>query len=74
MKSIHSVKINPQNGNSHKERKAIQFMKSTPTSRAERNDPQEREDLIREITKKLKHLDLKTLAQVNWNLSRKWGA
>ena len=49
-------------------------MKSTPTSRAERNDPQEREDLIREITKKLKRLDSKALAQVNWNLSRKWGA
>lgn len=49
-------------------------MKSIPTRRAERNDPQEREDLIREITKKLKRLDAKTLAQVNWNLSRKWGA
>ena len=49
-------------------------MKSIPTSHAERGDPQEREDLIREILKKLRRMDAKKLAQVNWNLSRKWGA
>lgn len=49
-------------------------MKSIPTTRYERNDPQEREDLIREITKRLKTLDVKQLQQVNWNIQRKWGA
>lgn len=49
-------------------------MKHTTSTRYERNDPQEREDLIREITKKLKTLDVKQLQQVNWNIQRKWGA
>jgi hypothetical protein len=55
-------------------KKGSDSMKNTPSTRYERNDPQEREDLIREITKKLKTLDVKQLQQVNWNIQRKWGA
>lgn len=48
-------------------------MKNTPTTRAERNDPQEKSELLREIEKKLRQLDTKKLQQVNWNIKRKWG-
>ena len=49
-------------------------MKSIPTSRAERNDPQEREDLIREVTKMVRQMSTEQLRKVRWNILRKWGA
>lgn len=48
-------------------------MKNTPTSRYERNDPREREELIRKIIRKIKQLDDKQLQRIEWNLERKWG-
>lgn len=48
-------------------------MKPIPTTRHERPDPREREELIREIIRKVRMLDVKQLQRIAWNLQRKWG-
>jgi hypothetical protein len=42
--------------------------------RCEVNDLQEREDLIREIEKMIRKMDLSTLQKIRWNIIKKWGA
>jgi hypothetical protein len=37
------------------------------------DDAAEREDLIRNITKMLRMLNVKQLQQVAWNIEKKWG-
>ena len=42
--------------------------------RCEVNDLQEREDLIREIERMIRKMDLSTLQKIRWNIIKKWGA
>lgn len=42
--------------------------------RCEVNDQQEREDLIREIERMIRKMDLSTLQKIRWNIIKKWGA